>query len=244
MIDVKVLASGSSGNCYRVSDGSTAILLDAGIPIKRIREGCGFELHAIEGCFVTHSHSDHCKAVKNLVWAGIPVYMTEGEKREYCRKAKCEESAIHDLTRDADCSNYRTVHCGTFVVKPFQVQHDTEEPVGFFLGSETTHERLLYFTDTFYLRQKFSPFDYLIGEVNYDEESLWEHVEGNETNTARAKRLFSSHMSLDTFLQFLRANDTSRLKKVWICHMSDDHGNEARIKKAVQQETGVEVEVC
>ena len=38
MIDIKAIASGSSGNCYRVSDGSTALLLDAGISIYKDRK--------------------------------------------------------------------------------------------------------------------------------------------------------------------------------------------------------------
>ena len=43
-MEVKVLASGSSGNAYRISDGETALLLDAGIPLKAIQAGLGFRV--------------------------------------------------------------------------------------------------------------------------------------------------------------------------------------------------------
>lgn len=56
MVEMKVLASGSSGNCYIVSDGSSKILLDAGIPIKRIREGTGFQLSQVAGALISHCH--------------------------------------------------------------------------------------------------------------------------------------------------------------------------------------------
>lgn len=237
-MDVRAIASGSSGNCYRVSDGSTAILLDAGIPISRIREGCDFKLNQIRACFVTHSHGDHCKAVRDLTRFGIPVYMTQGE----IDAMQPPTSFIRQLLGTP--SDYLPVEVGTFTVLPFSVQHDTPEPVGYLLWSDITRERLLYFTDTFYIRERFLPFDYLIGEVNYDGETLEEHIKSRETGAYRAKRLFSTHMSLDNFLKFLRANDLSRLRKIWICHMSDDHGNEKKIKEAVQRETGAEVEVC
>lgn len=234
-ITVKPIASGSGGNCYLVSDGTSSVLLDCGISIGRIREGCGWRLSEVSACFVTHSHSDHCMAAESLMRVGVPAYMTEKEMEAAGMICKC-------LYEDQD--GYVPITVGTFEVLPFPVQHDTPEPVGFLLYSKAAKERLLYFTDTFYLRQRFQPFDYLIGEVNYDKETLEEHIESKETGAYRAKRLFSSHMSLDNFLEFLRANDLSRLKKVWICHMSDDHGNEARIKEAVQRETGAEVEVC
>lgn len=246
MMDVKVLASGSSGNCYRVSDGSTTILLDAGISLKRIMKGCDYNLSKIEACFVTHCHGDHSKAVGDLLRLGIPVYMTHGEAEEYEKRKEPWERRLRLKIAEmkGDPKKYLPVEVGTLMVLPFATNHDTPEPVGFLVWSSKTRERLLYFTDTFYLWNRFPQFDYLIGEVNYDAETLQEHIESKETGAYRAKRLFSSHMSLDNFLKFLRANDLTRLKKIWICHMSDDHGNEERIKRAVQEETGVEVEVC
>lgn len=55
-MDIKVLASGSKGNCYIVSDGNTKILLEAGLPIRQIRKEGGFQLHEMQGCLISHEH--------------------------------------------------------------------------------------------------------------------------------------------------------------------------------------------
>ena len=62
-MEIKVLASGSSGNAYRISDGETALLLDAGIPIRVIKEALNFQVRNLDGCLITHEHGDH---IKNL----------------------------------------------------------------------------------------------------------------------------------------------------------------------------------
>ena len=38
-MQIDVLASGSKGNCYRVSDGKTSLLLEAGIAFSAILVG-------------------------------------------------------------------------------------------------------------------------------------------------------------------------------------------------------------
>ena len=41
-MEIKVIASGSSGNAYTISDGATTLLLDAGVPLREIQVGTGF----------------------------------------------------------------------------------------------------------------------------------------------------------------------------------------------------------
>ena len=77
MLDIKVMASGSKGNCYLVGDGKSRLLLDAGIPLPRIQNGCGYELNGLAGCLVTHIHKDHSLSVDKLSKRGIKVYGTE-----------------------------------------------------------------------------------------------------------------------------------------------------------------------
>ena len=142
-MDITVLASGSTGNCYHISDGKTRLLLDAGIPIRRIRVGCKFRLHQVSGCLVTHCHGDHSKAVKDLLCACVPVYLPEGEAQALSLTAAGRP--LHCLRKEAD--GYGAFPIGTFRILPFRVEHDTPEPVGYLIGSAATGEKLLYLAD-------------------------------------------------------------------------------------------------
>ena len=83
-MDIRPIASGSSGNAYWISDGKTPLLLDAGIPMKAIQIGCGFRVRELGGCFITHCHGDHSKAAKDLLRYGVDVYTGQGTA-EACR---------------------------------------------------------------------------------------------------------------------------------------------------------------
>jgi phosphoribosyl 1,2-cyclic phosphodiesterase len=56
MIEIAPYASGSRGNCYRVTDGRTPLLLECGIKIDQIRKGCGYRLSEIKACLISHEH--------------------------------------------------------------------------------------------------------------------------------------------------------------------------------------------
>ncbi len=238
-MDIKVMASGSSGNCYLVSDKDGSLLLEAGIPIGKIRMGCDFHLHDVDGCLVTHSHSDHSKAVKDILKAGVSVYMP---KLEIAALKLPDHFRLHGLELARD-GRYKCITVGSFLVQPFRVEHDTPEPVGYLIRSRSG-EKLLYFTDTYYLHYRFSGLNYIIGECNYDRDTMWNAYESGSTNTSRAKRLFTSHMSLDNFLGFLAATDLSQVKRIYVCHMSGDHGHEKKTLDAVRALTDAEVIIC
>ena len=53
-MDVKIISSGSSGNALTISDSKTTILIDCGIPWKKILLKGDFI--AIDACLVSHSH--------------------------------------------------------------------------------------------------------------------------------------------------------------------------------------------
>lgn len=55
MIDVRVLASGSSGNCYLI-DGQTKVLIEAGIPFKKIQQGLNWKTSELAGVLISHEH--------------------------------------------------------------------------------------------------------------------------------------------------------------------------------------------
>jgi len=53
---IKVIASGSTGNAYEISDGNTHILLECGMPFKKLQQAMKFNISKLSACFVTHEH--------------------------------------------------------------------------------------------------------------------------------------------------------------------------------------------
>jgi phosphoribosyl 1,2-cyclic phosphodiesterase len=79
-LSVCVLASGSKGNAIYVSDGTTSILVDAGlsgIEIQRRMAAAGLDVHSLNAIVVSHEHSDHIRGVGVLARRyDLPVYLT------------------------------------------------------------------------------------------------------------------------------------------------------------------------
>ena len=61
MIKFMSIASGSSGNCYYLSNGNQALLIDAGIPLRSISKALkDHQLPSegnVVGVLVTHDHA-------------------------------------------------------------------------------------------------------------------------------------------------------------------------------------------
>jgi phosphoribosyl 1,2-cyclic phosphodiesterase len=233
-MDINVMASGSTGNCYRISDGTTSLLLDAGIPFKAIQKGCGFKITDLAGCLVTHEHNDHAKAVTDLMKHSVDVYTSKGT-------AAAHGWSGHRLRLVASMEEHGA---GTFYIKPFDVMHDSAEPIGFLIGSYVTGERLLYFTDTYYVKYRFNDLTHIMCECNYDRDILFQNIASGEIEPFVAKRLMKSHMSINTLLDMLRANDLSRVRQIYLLHISSANGHAELFKQRVQALTGAEVYAC
>jgi phosphoribosyl 1,2-cyclic phosphodiesterase len=233
-MEIKVLASGSSGNAYRISDGKTSLLLDAGIPLKAIQVGCGFKVTQIQGCFVTHNHQDHSKAVKDLIKLGMDIYTSQGT----IDACGLTGHRVHPL------KELQEITVGTFKVLPFDVQHDAPEPLGFLFTSSETGEKLLYFTDTYYIKYRFQGLTHIMAECNYDKEMLQKSVDAGYIPIELVPRLMKSHMSLEHFLDLLKANDLHEVRQIYLLHLSNNNSDEKRFKEEVQKLTGAEVHVC
>ena len=231
-MEIRVIASGSKGNCYVVSDGVTKLLLDCGVSAGVILKNLNWSVAMVKGCLVTHEHGDHVKGAKELQKYGIPIYGSPGTLMGA------------DIKHGYEVAPRKIFTLGTFHIKPFETQHDSLAPYGYLLKSEATGETLLYFTDTYYLKYCFGRLDYIIGECNYDINILNEKVESGGLDKKQADRIIKSHMSIDHLLNFLKMNDTAHTKQVWLCHLSDRNSNEADFKRRVQELTGAEVYVC
>lgn len=235
---IEVIASGSAGNCYKVSNEDTTLLIECGIPYKKIQEALNFKTTDIDGVLVSHEHVDHSKACKNLIKAGVDLYMTKGTKEALnldSHRVKIIEFYSKYINRDMGF-----FEIGSFKVKAFETVHDAREPVGFIICDSLAKEELVFITDTQYSIYNFSP-DYFMIEINYDRETINENPGLNDKLRERIKK---NHMSLETAINLLERSDLSWLKKIYVIHLSDHNSDAEFIKKSLQELTGVAIEIC
>lgn len=233
MIEFRPLASSSAGNCYWVSDDRTPLLLEAGIPLQKIREGVGFRLSEVAAVLITHEHADHAKAAADLMKAGVDIYASPGT----IEALGLSGHRIHAVRAREQ------FRIGTWTVLPFEVQHDAAEPLGFLLASQSG-EKLVYITDTYYCRYRFRGLTHIMIEANFSIEILNKNIAEGRVPPAMKPRLLRSHMSLETVKGFLAANDMSQVREIWLIHLSSSNSDEEMFKRCIQGLTGKPVFVA
>lgn len=194
---IKVLSSGSVGNCYLLEHNSEILILDCGISIKDIKIGLNFDLSKIVGCVVTHSHLDHSKSVNDLKKMGIKVW------QPYLTQTETNKVQKEDF--------------GNFWVRSFDVPHDGAPCCGFIIQHMFDKGKLLYATDFEYIKYSFKVFkiNHLLIECNYQKE----YVDNSAENKNHVLR---GHAELQTTTGIIKDNVDS-LKTVILCHLSQDN---------------------
>lgn len=237
MISIKALASGSSGNCYKIDDGQSSLLIEAGIPIQEINKGLNFKLNEISACLITHEHFDHSKSISDVIAAGIDCYLSPGTI-DVLDDINPKHHRIHAITAR------KPITINSWVVKPFDVQHDAKEPIGFLLWSKNTGDKVVYITDSFYSKYVFNQPTYIMVECNYSEEILKKNVAAGKVHPVQEKRLKRSHFSLKNVKDFLRANDLSKVNEIHLLHLSNRNSNARQFKKEIQELSGKVVKIA
>lgn len=224
---IKPIASSSKGNAYLVSDGKTTILLECGLSLKELKHKTKFVVPSqIDACFVSHSHNDHAKSLKDMLNAGIDCYAL---------KETFEAKGIAEHHRAKSIKFNYPYYLKTMLIIPLEMKHDVP-CVGFMIASRETGERILFATDTYLIKAAPVGLTHIMIEANYDVELV--------EDDALKNRLFKSHMGIDTTITYLKSIDLSKVKQIYLMHLSSRHSNEEDFKKRVQAATGKPVVVC
>src|SRR5690606_11861741 len=107
-----------------------------------------------------------------------------------------------------------------------------------FLFANQAGEKLLYATDTYYIRYKFSGLTHIMVECNYSMDILRARVEAGLVEPALKHRILKSHFSLEHVKDFLKANDLSNVREIWLLDLSDGNSDAERFKREIQVLTG------
>ena len=218
MIGFMPLASSSKGNAYLVTSGRSRVLLECGIPLKRLQQALDYRVQELDGCLITQEHTDHAGHVGQLLKRGVPVFASPGTA------GALELEGLQPFPMLTGQDLGPPFPLGAFTVVPFRVLHDAAEPVGYLL-QDREGDKLVFATDTVNLAYRFPGVGILAIEANYEEELLARHTKIPEQVL---RRIRNSHMEIGRVCAFLGKQDLSRCREIWLLHLSDAASDEAQ----------------
>ncbi len=217
---VCVLGSGSTGNATWVASASTAVLIDAGLSGRRIRqrlEGIGAALDHVHGICVSHEHKDHVGSLRILHRRhGIPVYANAGTAEALARYPEWAQLSWNLFTTG------QPFVIGDLTIKPFSVPHDAYDPVGFVV--EHAGIRAGIVTDmgmaTSLIREQLRACQLIVMESNHDEHLLQDCA--RPWSLKQRIRGRQGHLSNQAAADLLRDIAGPTVRQVWLAHLSAD----------------------
>lgn len=239
------LASSSEGNCYiydfKEEEKHSIIMVECGIPFNEILSKLAklqINIIDVQCCLITHAHRDHSYAVKELIKCGIPIY--------------CSEMTANYL----NIESYRMLKSGYLAelnenikVIPFEVIHDIEGCLGFFIFNKD--KSLLFINDSYKV-----PFDLTIFkptivfiECNYEDKIthiLYNQAKKNNDKESihRYERILKAHMGVYGCKKVLSHIDLTSCKFIALMHLSDRNSNEYKMKEEIYKAFKIRVGVC
>lgn len=216
---LKIISSGSSGNCIAVYDSrGKYILLDVGIGYKDILNTLNWNLSNCVSAYCSHLHRDHSKALAHFIDAGVPCFSNQ----DVCDHYKgCQ---LLD----------RMVKVDGFKVQTFELVHNA--PNSAFIVDTIDGIRILYCTDTQYIPKRVKGVNCAIIECNYNEETIISNMcEGVDSRSQ-----FENHHSLESCIDYLKTIYSADLTTVILWHPSGTNLNKKEAVRRVKEELGFE----
>ena len=228
--------SGSCGNCSYLSNGKDAVLIDAGVSIRRLKRdfrAYGIKTNLLRAILITHDHADHIKAAAQVAAEyNLDVYTTE----------KIHEGMCHNnhTMRKVDVNKRRNIESGipfsvgSLAITAFELPHDATENMGYSI--ECPEGIFTVMTDvgsvTENVKKYISKSNFLVLEANYDEQML---AMGSYPIYLK-QRITSGtgHLSNSQAAQALAESFHDNIRAVWLCHLSEENNHPELARKTVE----------
>ena len=133
-MQLRTFASSSRGNCTLIRSGTTAVLVDAGISCRKIRQRLStadLTPEDLSGILITHEHTDHISGLPVfLKHYPLPVYATPGTSLVLAQKIPAIRDLLHPLPAGSDFT------VGELGITSFSTSHDAADSVGYRISDE------------------------------------------------------------------------------------------------------------
>ena len=231
------IASGSSGNDTFVGTDNTAILVDAGISLKKIEEGLngiGMSARDLDAVVVTHEHSDHIKGLGVLSRKyGVPIYTTPGTIKgisENTSVGRIDNELYNKISSDIPFT------VGDLTIEPHSIWHDAYEPVCYSFTDGKSKAAVATDLGDFndYLVKCLSGSDMLLIEANHDIRML----EAGPYPYDLKRRILGQqgHLSNEASGRFIKRLLNDHIKTIILGHLSKDNNIPELAYEAVKLE--------
>lgn len=222
-----VLGSGSTGNGYVLQNEHEALVLECGMPRRDCLAALGYDVKKVRGCLVTHEHGDHAGFIEDYMEL-MPCYCSAGTANAIAYRKSRRPEVLEAL---------RTVRLGGFAVRPIEAEHDAAEPFAFLIDHEETG-RILFATDTYYIRYLIPNLTNILIECNYSLPILNANIANGLVPEAMKARTLESHMSLEHLKEMLSANDLTGVAQIVLIHMSARNSRREAFVREITEHTG------
>jgi len=242
---LKVLGSGSSGNCYLLQNKNECLIIEAGVNIKQLKIALDFDFSKVVGCIVSHEHNDHAKEIESIQALGINCYFSEGT-------ALTAIKSTNHNPRTKIIKHGQTFAAGNFKIMGFDIKHDAAEPLGFLIYHPDCG-KVLFITDSKYCNYKFKNLNNIIIEANYSNEIINSKYTAENNKLFLRNRILDSHLSIENCIDLLKSNDLSQINNIILIHLSDSNSHEKDFVKQIEDLTaktvlsanqGMEIPFC
>ncbi len=226
-LGLQTFASSSSGNSYLIKSEKTNIILDIGIGIKKLNEKLAeaqLMPEEISGVLLTHEHIDHVRSLGALTRksADMIVYATRGT---IC--ALTEKTPDLGRTEFMPVTGGQPFVVGDIRVVPFNVSHDTAEPVAY--AFEKGGRKAAVVTDTGFVSDEIfdniKDADLLVLEANHERNIL---LYGRYPYPVKHRILsdlghLSNEAAAECLVRMLTGLGGSKVPRIVLAHLSKEN---------------------
>jgi len=212
------LSSGSSGNCIFVAGEKSSFLVDAGIPLSRVKKCLdvfGADLSKTD-ILITHTHSDHVKYLSQLT--------------KHCRRVYCSPKSLEEIQKQG-IFNAKAfegeIALDDVLVSEVTVSHDVPCRAYSFFNKNA---KASIATDLGVVSDEVCDFlmgsDLVMLESNHDPKLL---MENKNYPPYLKKRILSNkgHLSNDACAEVSLSLALSGTKQILLAHLSKENNNPA-----------------